>query len=146
MTVTLNHAAIDRAGLFLGESGLAQLRVTGERVAERAAQLLADRTHTRTGTLLGSIKSELGEDAIGPFAKVSASATVQRPSGEWNYASMMEYGTPGHPITPKDANWLSSDGDPGHPDPLWYPHKSVDHPGTIGLLFLHDARREITGQ
>lgn len=148
MTVTINHDAIARFSAF---QGVENLTAVGERVAARARDLLRERTVVRSGRLLNSIKSEILTDERGPYAKISASAVSDH--NDVNYASLIEYGSGGkgvgrlgHPIVPRNARYLSSEGYPEHPNPLREPQISVNHPGNEGVHFLHDAAFQITGQ
>lgn len=132
MSVTLNEQALTvLLDSEFGAVGIDTARRSSQ-VQEKALATVQTTYRSRTGSLIRSLKAEVGRDTLGLRGRVYCDKDVAP------HAIYLEDGTQSHTITPRDPDgWLVSA--PGHPDPLSRPMRSVNHPGNVGSHFLREA-------
>jgi hypothetical protein len=131
VTVTLNQPAID--ALLHSEAGPVgrDLVRRAVLVEESARQIIGETFYVRTGSLIRSVRSEVGQDTDGLRARVYCDPDVAP------HAAYLEYGTRPHAIDPVNAPILVSRVD--NPTPLAGPTMHVEHPGNPAFGFLREA-------
>lgn len=102
-------------------------------VRDRAQQNAQAEFRTRTGNLVQSIGTFPVDTLEGAFAMEVGTDGAP-------YGLLLELGTEMHEIVAVNGPVLVSE--PGHPDPLWYPHRAVTHPGFPPRPWLVPALRE----